>query len=154
MTDAWYFAYGSNLSVDQKELRTGGIRQAIRSQLPGFRLAFNKRGSNGEVYANVLPEPGQVVWGVIYLCNRAILREMDRHEGVSGGHYERLAVQVVTEQGEQGEAVTYVAGDKFVCPEGIPSDNYLTRIVSGARQHRLPEDYIRQIERLAGRSQT
>jgi len=154
MTDAWYFAYGSNLSVDQKELRTGGIRQAIRSHLPGFRFAFNKRGSNGEVYANLLPEPGQLVWGVIYLCNRATLREMARVDRHPGGHYERLTVQVLTEEGEQVQAVTHVAGDKFVCPEGIPNNDYLARIVSGARQHRLPEDYIRQVERLAGRPET
>jgi gamma-glutamylcyclotransferase (GGCT)/AIG2-like uncharacterized protein YtfP len=109
MADAWYFAYGSNLSVDRKQLRTGRIRKAIRCQLPDYRLAFNKRGSHGDIYANIVHEPGQSVWGVIYLCNAAAMRELDRYEGVAGGHYERLTVEVVTDQGEWVEAVTYVA---------------------------------------------
>lgn len=51
--DQWYFAYGSNLFVDQKEERTGRSRQAIRSRLSSYRFAFNKRGGGGQVYANI-----------------------------------------------------------------------------------------------------
>ena len=45
--DQWYFVYGSNLFTDQKEDRTGCIRQSIRCRLPGFRFTFNKRGNGG-----------------------------------------------------------------------------------------------------------
>jgi gamma-glutamylcyclotransferase len=152
--DSWYFAYGSNLSIDQKQLRTARIRQAIRAQLPGFRFAFNKRGTNGEVYANILPEPGQSVWGVIYLCSPAAMRDMDRHEGVSGRHYERLKVQVVTDQRDCVEAVAYVACAEYLCPNGVPSGAYVARIVNGARQHQLPDEYICQLERLSRQSPT
>jgi gamma-glutamylcyclotransferase (GGCT)/AIG2-like uncharacterized protein YtfP len=147
--DTWYFAYGSNLSVDQKELRTGRIRRAVRCRLPGYRFAFNKKGSNGQVYANIVVDDSQEVWGVIYLCNRAAIDEMDRYEGVDGGHYERKVIQVINDAGEKVNAITYSAGARFVCEDGRPSSQYLQRIVSGAKHHGLPEDYICGIEELA-----
>lgn len=147
--DRWYFAYGSNLSVDQKELRTGRIRQAIRSRLLGYRFAFNKRGGKGQIYANIVPDADAEVWGVMYLCNPAAIREMDRFEGVAGGHYRRLAVQVRKDSGETVEAITYTAGADFVCDPGKPSDDYVRRIVSGAKHHDLPSEYMERIETLA-----
>ncbi len=148
--DRWYFAYGSNLSMDQKEKRTGTIRCAIRCRLPGHRLAFNKRGeAPGQVYANIMPAETTEVWGVAYLCNATALRQMDRYEGVSIGHYHRIEVQVITEEGQRLPALTYVATQDFVWSEGRPSEAYLKQILAGARDHGLPDFYIRAIEDLA-----
>jgi cation transport regulator ChaC len=150
--DRWYFAYGSNLFVDQKVERTGSIRQAIRCRLSGFRLAFNKRGKKGQIYANIVPEDSAEVWGVAYLCNPQAFRKMDIPEGVADGHYEHLPVTVALESGEEVEAITYVAGEDFVCEEGKPESWYLDKIVKGAKYHNLPGDYIAQIETLATQS--
>ena len=147
--DRWYFAYGSNLFIDQKEKRTGRIRQADRCRLSGFRFAFNKRGNGGQVYANIVRDDSAEVWGVVYLCNPKAIEEMDRFEGVASGHYERIPVTVESKPGEQVEAITYVAGDDFVCEAGKPSPEYLHKIVSGARHHSLPDEYVAQIEKLA-----
>ena len=68
--DIWYFGYGSNLSMDRKEQRTGSIRSARTACLKDYRFAFNKGGAGGEVYANIMPSPGKVVWGVVYLCDQ------------------------------------------------------------------------------------
>ena len=145
--DIWYFAYGSNLSVDRKVERTGAIRQAIPSRLVGYRFAFNKRASEGgRAYANVVRDPNAVVWGVAYLCNPQAMKALDRHEGVSGGHYKRLLVEVTTSTGEKIKAVTYVAGEDFLIEGVRPSDEYLRLILDGARHHALPEEYIRTIE--------
>jgi gamma-glutamylcyclotransferase len=148
LNDRWYFAYGSNLSVDQKELRTGTIRSSVRCQLLGYRLAFNKRASSGGVYANVMPNKPSAVWGVAYLCDENAIAALDRCEGVSGGHYRHEGVEVVTDGGEVLHALTYVAGDDFVCAEGRPRNDYLRKILDGARHHRLPDDYIASIEAL------
>ena len=147
--DQWYFAYGSNLFIDQKEKRTGQIRQAIRCRLRGFRFAFNKRGDGGQIYANIVPDDASEVWGVSYLCNPKAIQEMDRYEGVASGHYERLPLTVEKDSGEAIEAITYVAGEDFVCESGKPSSEYLLKIVRGARHHLLPEEYVDQIESVA-----
>jgi gamma-glutamylcyclotransferase len=147
--DQWYFAYGSNLLVDQKEKRTGRIRQAVRSRLKGYRFAFNKRGGSGQIYANIAPDDTAEVWGIVYLCNPEAIRRMDQCEGVASGHYERIRVTVETDTGEKVDAITYVAGEDFICEPGKPSDQYLGTIISGARHHALPEEYVRTIEALA-----
>jgi hypothetical protein len=72
MHDRWYFAYGSNLLVEQKELRTGAIRKSLRCRLPAHRFAFNKRAASGDVYANVIPDESATVWGVAYLCDKPL----------------------------------------------------------------------------------
>ena len=147
--DQSYFAYGSNLFVDQKEKRKGQIRQAVRCRLKGYRFAFNKRGNGGHVYANIVLDDTAEVWGVNYLCNPEAIQEMDRSEGVGSGHYERFFVTVEKEAGETVHAITYVAGEDFVCEPSKPTVAYLNKIIVGARQHDLPEEYVRMIEVLA-----
>jgi gamma-glutamylcyclotransferase len=149
MDDRWYFAYGSNLAIDQKEGRTGKIREARHAWLPGHRIVFNKLGSDGTGKANITPDASRVVWGVAYLCSPKALTEMDAYEGVAGGHYHRKNVQVRCESGELLEAVTYVAGEQFVRSAIPPTSEYLHRIVSGARNHGLPEDYIKEVQQAA-----
>jgi gamma-glutamylcyclotransferase (GGCT)/AIG2-like uncharacterized protein YtfP len=145
------FQYGSNLDPEQKEARTGPIREARRARLSRYRLVFNKRAASGGVYANVVKEDDQEVWGVVYLCSPNAIRRMDEKEGVRDGHYRRIDVTVQLETEETTEATTYVAGDEFICPEGYPSDEYLERIIRGARYHGLPEAWIRKVRKAAGR---
>ncbi len=149
--DSWYFAYGSNLDIDRKERRTGTIRQAEVCRLPGYRFLFNKRGSNGQRFANIVPDRSAEVWGAAYLCSPGAMEEMDRFEGVGAGHYGRMAVRLLTKTGEPRDAVTYVAGAKYLCKEATPTEAYLQKILKGALHHGLPEEYIRFIEAAAQR---
>jgi gamma-glutamylcyclotransferase (GGCT)/AIG2-like uncharacterized protein YtfP len=146
-TDVWYFAYGSNLSRLIK-LRNGGMRPARVACLKDYRFAFNKRGSRGEVYANVMASPGDVVWGVIYLCDGPTMDGVDRYEGVGSGDYLRQTLRVETRDGETVLAEIYLAGESFLATTGRPTPSYLQQIVSGAKHHGLSEEYIRGIERL------
>ena len=149
MSDTWYFAYGSNLWIDQKERRTSAIRTGAErpqiARLAGHRFAFNKRGSNGQVYANVMVCPGEEVIGVVYRCNLATVDTMSEYEG----GYDRTTVTVVIEDGSTVEAITYVAMKRNVVGDARPSEEYLTRILTGASQHGLPQDYIEKLRRLA-----
>jgi cation transport regulator ChaC len=95
-----------------------------------------------------VPHFGDEVWGVLYRCTPEALDKMDCYEGVAAGHYRRSRVTVEVEDGQRTDAVTYVAGETFVCPEGRPSASYLERIVRGARDYGLPDTYVWRIERL------
>lgn len=148
--DTWYFAYGSNMSVDRKEERTGTIREAIRCRLKGYRLAYNKKASKAGVYANIMPDEKCEVWGVAYLCDEAAMRKLDGYEGVSGGHYVRAKV-VVEAADRQLECDTYIAGSMHICEEGVPSKEYLNHILTGARDHDLPVWYLEDIRKLGDR---
>jgi cation transport regulator ChaC len=129
--------------------RTGAIRtgdEAPRiARLHGWRLAFNKRGASGEVYANIAPaSSGEVVIGVVYRWDEESRKKMARREG----GYAQAIVEVLTDAGDRLKAVTFIAQN--TCEEGQPSSDYLDTIVRGARQHGLPEEYIEQVMRLAG----
>jgi len=147
--DHWYFAYGSNLDPNRKEARTGGIRESRKVSAIGYRLVFDKLGSDGTGKANLVPDDRCRVWGAVYRCSAETLIQMDRYEGVPGGHYLRTTILVQAESGEELEAVTYVAGEEHKRPFLQPSDDYLERIIRGARHHGLPESYIRKIKGVA-----
>jgi len=149
--DLWYFAYGSNLDTDRKQYRTGLIRESHIAKLSGYRLAFNKRSGRYRACANLLANPTEEVYGVIYRCTPEALVELDYHEGVSSGHYRQETMQVQTLDGQTLRAIAYVANPDYIIPEGRPSDEYLKHILRGARTHRLSPNVIRAIEIRAGR---
>ena len=146
--DHWQFAYGSNLLRDQMLARTGPIGitdDAPRIvSLPGHRLAFNMLGGDGQVYANIV-QPGDGVFGVVYRCGREALEKLDAYED----GYERQEVVVIDANGVELGAFVYVARPERVTAEAAPSAMYLQRILTGARAHGLPEEYIQVIEATA-----
>ena len=85
--DTWYFAYGSNLSLDRKVERTGAVRHVLRCRLPQHRIVFNKRPQRGEgACASIVRDPSSTVWGAAYLCDEQTVEILDGFEGVAGGH--------------------------------------------------------------------
>jgi gamma-glutamylcyclotransferase len=148
--DSWYyFAYGSNLHQAQLIARCNGRLSESNeppriARLPNYRLAFNMDGGDGEVYANIAM-PGDGVMGVIYRCSEAAFALLDVYE--TG--YNRIAVLVADEQGRPLPAIAYVAQLASVTVERRPHEEYLQIILSGAREHSLPAEYIRQIEAIA-----
>ena len=144
--DLWYFAYGSNLDLERKQRRTGAIRESHLATLSGYRLAFNKKGSNGDVYANLFADPTEETLGVIYRCTSETLDTLDHHEGASSGHYQRTEVQVLGLDGQIVSAIAYVARPEVVVSESKPSDEYFGCIRRGAMAHQFPVRAIRAIE--------
>jgi cation transport regulator ChaC len=94
-----------------------------------------------------MPSPGDAVIGVVYRWSKAAREKM-------GGEYEKgyvqQVVEVTTDLDQALSAVTFVADADNLCGEGQPPVKYLQKIISGARQHDLPQEYIRQIQSLAG----
>jgi gamma-glutamylcyclotransferase len=148
--DQWYFAYGSNLLSEQMVARTGPIRtgdeQPRIARLPNYRFAFNMRGDDGQIYANIVT-PGGGVIGVAYRCGPEALEKLDRCER----GYERQELAVIDDRGVELRAVAYIAWPERVTAEGRPSAAYLQKIVTGACQHGLPEEYLRTLEATAMR---
>ena len=144
----WYFAYGSNLSTSQIRERLRYAPESRRAILQGYRIAFNKLGSNrSPVFANVIREEGSEVWGVIYSFRSEDWGRMDQCEGVPT-HYQRVKVRALTDSGESVEAETYVAAEAQLCPEQVPSQQYALTILTGAEEHDLPGEWVSHLKRL------
>lgn len=145
-----YFAYGSNLDIEQFERRCPGHRVVGLAELRDHRLTFPLRSRTWEGgVASLGVAHGESVWGVVYDLDDAHLAELDVYEGWHGPNhpnnsYDRETVAVHLTRADDGSfprrlnALVYVARAANPTP---PSRRYLDAILRGARHHRLPAAY-------------
>ena len=88
---------------------------------------------------DVVPAPGEHVWGAAYEAPPEALEQLDRKEG-AGFAYRRLAVRVSL-HGEVLDATAYEVIDKD--PDAPPATPEYTEVVlRGARERGLPEEWL------------
>jgi gamma-glutamylcyclotransferase len=143
-----YFAYGSNMNWQQMKKRCLSARFVSIALLPEYKLAFTRESINrGCGVADVVREPGQKVWGVVYQLSHFDMEKLDLSEGYKIGRqknsYWRRECQVL--QNQRPLTVFTYFGEPQLVPPG-PNAEYKTLIVSGARYWNLPDDYIRDLE--------
>lgn len=129
-----YFAYGSNMSTAQMAQRCPGARAIGIGTITGWRFLINARG-----VATIAPCDGSVVWGVLWECSPAHLETLDGFEGVAAGRYRRDYFAIETGSAPLERVLAYVEPDYL---EGPPRAGYLERVLTGAREFALPDDYI------------
>ena len=130
-----YFAYGSNLNLEQIDCRCPGIRPLTTAKLRDYELVF--RG-----VADVISAPGKTVIGAIYEVNEAHLQALDLYEGFPH-FYQRRLVEVETLQGEKLPALIYVMSEKNA--PYPPDKHYLHIIITGMKQWNFPPAYIEEV---------
>jgi gamma-glutamylcyclotransferase len=149
--ESWYFAYGSNLSIDQLILRAGKLAEGDQlprvARLANYRLVFQHLEPGEAAYANIVT-PGSGVIGVLYRCSPTALERLDVFEE----GYDRLPIAVVDEHGEVVIADVYIVNPTIPVKYGIPDADYLETIVGGARRHGLAATYIDEILAIASAS--
>lgn len=153
-----YFAYGSNLSTEQMQSRCPGHTVVGMGVLRDHRLAFPLTSHDwGGGVASVVPSHGANVWGMVFDLSEAHLASLDRYEGYRGPDdqhnlYDRLPVFVDLIRPDDGSiprrvrAACYLARPANPAP---PSRRYRDTILSGARHHRLPDEYVAALEQIA-----
>ncbi|MFP4608331.1 MAG: gamma-glutamylcyclotransferase family protein [Candidatus Natronoplasma sp.] len=153
-----YFAYGSNLDLEQMEERGITVKRSELAELPGWRLAFTiySSGWSGGV-ADIIPGGSdEKVEGVVYTILKEDLNKLDHYEGrevkdnMEVGMYRRQYIPVRTAEGRE-TVLTYVvnrASDYKEKVELKPSKEYMAAIISGAQEHGLSDDYIKRLEHI------
>jgi gamma-glutamylcyclotransferase len=140
-----YFAYGSNLKATRMNQRVPSASPVSIAMLRGWQLTLDKRALDGSGKANLMGEVGARVWGFVYRIESARWSDLDRFEP----GYIRTEVEVVADDGRRFAAQAYIAS---VPPAELAAfDWYKALIVEGAREHRLPTDYVAELEALAAR---
>lgn len=100
-----YFAYGSNL--DDAEIRAARPSYLGPARLDDHRLAFTRRSvRTGTGVADVVPAPGESVWGALYELDEGGVEILDCKEG-AGWAYVRRPQEVTTIEGQKVDAFTY-----------------------------------------------
>jgi gamma-glutamylcyclotransferase (GGCT)/AIG2-like uncharacterized protein YtfP len=138
----FYFAYGSNLSIERLRRRVGPVVAAGTGWLAGHRLSFGKLGRDGTGKATVVVDAGARVWGALYRLPPEAFAALDCFEP----GYERSVIEVVTAGERRVEAATYRAPEAAARP--IPHSEYKRIVVTGAREHALPHHWIEALLRV------
>lgn len=76
MKDRYYFAYGSNMNLEQMKYRCPAAEVVENVRLENYRLAFRGRAPGNGV-ATVLPEKGSYVEGVLWKITEACEKSLD-----------------------------------------------------------------------------
>jgi gamma-glutamylcyclotransferase (GGCT)/AIG2-like uncharacterized protein YtfP len=142
VANLWYFAYGSNLCratfLGRRRMQPLEIRVG---RLEGYRLCFDLPVGPGErAVANLIADAAAHVWGALYHLTPDQCRHLDNTEGVPSGVYRRLAVTVSAAGGSAVAAFTYESGLRAESRK--PSPRYMNLLLSGAREHGLPAEYV------------
>jgi cation transport regulator ChaC len=139
----WYFAYGSNMDRKRLELhRAIRVKEIRKGELENYQLVFNKVSSiqSATGCANIIPEVGHRVQGILYKIRDDDISKMDIFEGVSSGQYHRERIFVKAEDNDLIEAEVYVADETE--DELLPSEEYLEHLLETAREVGLDGEYI------------
>lgn len=143
----YYFAYGSNMSLQRLRQRLANIDSLGYASAPGYRVVFHKRGSHdGSGKCGLVSgQATDLAHGVLYRIDDADKPLLDQIEGVGQGY---RCVQLSIDHSQLGSVrcETYIA---TILEPGLQLfDWYLQHVLTGAREHDLPDDYITSLEAL------
>ncbi len=146
------FAYGSNLCVERLHARTPSARVLAVGTLAGHSLRWHKRCADGSGKCNAFATGAEsdLVWGVVYELTVADKLVLDRFEGLGEDYFEKV-VRVRTPQGEEIEAIAYVANPVKIDDTVHPFRWYKGFVTTGAAQHGLPDAYRAALETVEAR---
>lgn len=136
-----YLAYGSNLFPAWLQARVGAVETLGFVPLQGWAIDFSKRGADGSGKCTLNRDASGCAYGVIYAIGAETVATLDRIEGVGHGYatawldlpgYDRCYVYLAEEQHRDNRLQ--------------PFDWYKALVLSGARHHGFPGDYIEALE--------
>ncbi|HRP35604.1 MAG TPA: gamma-glutamylcyclotransferase [Gammaproteobacteria bacterium] len=145
MTERYYLAYGSNLHPLRLAQRVPSARLVGTTPLPGYRLAFHKRGMDGSAKCDLelTDDSGSLAYGAVYSLATPDIARLDRLEDLGTGYFkEQVTLRV---DGVALSAFVYFASHTHVAPDLLPFDWYLGFVLAGARRHGFPAEYVAQV---------
>lgn len=129
-----YFAYGSNMSTVRLQQRIADAHPLGAAVLKNYVFRCNKKSSSGSNKGNIAPQNGETTWGVLFELPTNQIANLDKIEK----GYKRIKVNVSI-GGQAVECETYLSME---ISTDLPTKSYMDFIIEGAREHKLPQDYI------------
>ncbi len=139
-----YFAYGSNMAAEEMEAWSADHRLLGAARLDGYRLGLRRRSIRWQAgVLDLVPSPGEEVWGVLYELPKEALARLDEKEG-AGFAYRRIEVEPLLD-GARRPAVAYEVIDKE--PVEVPcTPDYAALVTAAARERGLPAAWLAELE--------
>ena len=138
MSNQLYFAYGSNMNLNQMAFRCPDAEVIESVQVENYRLAF--RGSG---VATILPESGSRVEGVLWRVSADDERSLDCYEGYPR-LYGKEEIRVLLPDGDQVSTMACCMNYPYAEHPAMPSRSYLAGILEGCRQNEIDTKGVRE----------
>ena len=134
MAEKLYFAYGSNINLEQMEYRCPAAKAVGPVILENYELLF-RGNTRGNGVATIAPREGSKVHGLLWWITPACEQSLDFYEGYPR-LYEKEQVTVRDDKGRQFTVMAYVmTGDERWMSPTMPSAFYYRGIQDGYRQN-------------------
>ena len=135
----YYFAYGSNMDLDQMKKRCPNAIFIKLVRLEGYRFVYDGYSSsrNGAV-ANIVNEEESVVYGALFEIPESDKKNLDKYEGYPHSYKKKYLI-VKDNYGNEYEVLVYYREPK---EKGNPSEEYKNMVVNAAQKLNLPQNYI------------
>ena len=137
MEENLYFAYGSNLDLEQMAQRCPDAEIVGPVRLENYELRF--RGSG---FATVTPKKGSVVYGLVWKLTPNCEQSLDRYEGYPHFYYKTELELPLAETRKKLTAFVYIMHEERKL--GIPTSAYIRTCVDGYRQFGFDLKHLRK----------
>ena len=144
MAQFLYFGYGSNMLTKKLKSRCPSAVKIDVCRTKEYTLKFHKESSDGSGKGDMAKAEAETdeLYGVAFSIDKSEESNLDGAEGYGYG-YDKKEIDVEGITKGPLRVWTYFA-TKFTKKK--PYDWYKRQTVEGAREHDLPEDYIKKIE--------
>ena len=132
MPETLYFAYGSNIDLEQMARRCPAAQVVGPATLENYELAF--RGSG---VATIVPKKGGVVHGLLWSITPLCEQALGRYEGYPR-HYTKELVTVRRANCREASVMVYVMAEECRRHPALPSETYYGIIQRGFEENHLP----------------
>jgi hypothetical protein len=131
----WYFAYGSNMYIEQLIDRAGFIYEKSSGFVKNYSFSYNKKSKDGSSKANMIYSDGIITHGVCFEIGADGFQKLQRFEK----GYNAIEIPFYSTIGSLIIAKTFISNS--IC-DAPPAEEYVNTIIQGARENDLPEEYI------------
>lgn len=131
-----YFAYGSNLDLEQMAQRCPDAETVGPVRLENYELRFRGNG-----FATVTPKKGSVVYGLVWKITPNCEQSLDRYEGYPR-HYTKETVTVKDAAGAEIPVMVYIMAEPYCRQPALPSPYYYRVIQRGFEANGLPVESL------------
>ena len=136
MRRVWVFFYGSFMNAEVLARADVHPTEQQMARLDGWGLKIEPR-------ATLVPAEDARVFGILARLTHAQLDKLYTQDWFGFGTYLPEAVMVIGGAGRHVPAMCYIAWETV---GGRPTDEYIGKMVSVAREYAFPEDYVRHIQ--------
>ncbi len=131
-----YFAYGSNMDVNQMSYRCPDAVLKGVGILKDYCFDLDSKG-----YATVRPLPGSSVQGLIWKVLKEDIVSLDRYEGVASNCYSKEYLPVLSGN-DTKKMLVYVSKRNRFTGKLSSNDDYMNKVIKAAEEQGLDNAYI------------